>query len=270
VTTKSLVYPKRDEVLESIHKAQFQRLPAGYRKLTAADVDACRKDRRSVSWMPRQETGVRPSVPVPYQLYASGKLSGDRKAVELAMEAQNEFFGAKSAGSPFHVYAPRGFRQDPNLRTRAYAVEAGKQLTDAWALDGFENGVYHLCVCGPNGFLREITGSAEDPLIDVHCEYDRKPQAKPTGDLAVTVTNRDPHRSHAFQIVDHAYKRPAVDAVVKPGSQRTTVLRLSKSFFWYDFTVRVAGFETYARRCAGRVETGKLGFSDPAMGNVTE
>jgi phospholipase C len=270
VTTKSLVYAKRDEVLESIHRAQFQRLPAGYRKLTAADVDACRKDRHSVSWMPRQETGVRPSVPVPYQLYASGKLSGDRKAVELAMEAQNEFFGAISVGSPFHVYAPRGFRQDPNLRTRAYAVGAGKQLTDAWALDGFENGVYHLCVCGPNGFLREIVGNAEDPLIDVHCEYDRKPQAKPTGDLAVIITNRDPQRSHAFQIVDHAYKRPAIAAVVKPASQRTTVLRLSKSFFWYDFTVRVDGFATYARRCAGRVETGKLGFSDPAMGNVTE
>ena len=35
---------------------------------------------------------------------------------------------------------------------------------------------------------------------------------------------------------------------------------------WYDFTVRVDGFEGYERRFAGRVETGEDGVSDPAMG----
>jgi phospholipase C len=34
---------------------------------------------------------------------------------------------------------------------------------------------------------------------------------------------------------------------------------------WYDFTVRVDGFEGYERRFAGRAETGEDGVSDPAM-----
>jgi phospholipase C len=38
---------------------------------------------------------------------------------------------------------------------------------------------------------------------------------------------------------------------------------LEESSNWYDFTVQSAGFES---RFAGRVETGRNSFSDPAMG----
>jgi phospholipase C len=33
-----------------------------------------------------------------------------------------------------------------------------------------------------------------------------------------------------------------------------------------DFTVRVVGLDAYARRFAGRVETGRHSLSDPEMG----
>jgi phospholipase C len=43
------------------------------------------------------------------------------------------------------------------------------------------------------------------------------------------------------------------------------VLRLNRSHQWYDFSVTIAGVDRYLRPYAGRVETGKAGFSDPAM-----
>src|SRR5262249_42166350 len=149
-----------------------------------------------------------------------------------------------------------------------YAVGAGRRVTDAWAIDGFDRGVYHLCVCGPNGFLRELTGNSDDPLADIHCEYVRKPEG-PTGDLQVTVVNRERDRTCRFESADHAYGYGRQSAEVKPGTEKTVVLRLAKSHSWYDFTVKIAGSEAFARRCAGRVETGKAGYSDPAMGRTT-
>ena len=150
-------------MVESIDKARFKPLPSGYRKLSAADVAQFRRDRMSVAWMPQQESGTRPSLPLPYELYATGSLSADAKSLGITMEAGKKVFGDKSAGSPFHVYSPGTFSGQANLRTRAYSVAAGKQVTDAWDIEGFENGIYRLCICGPNGFLREFAGSAEDP-----------------------------------------------------------------------------------------------------------
>jgi phospholipase C len=42
-------------------------------------------------------------------------------------------------------------------------------------------------------------------------------------------------------------------------------LPLAASHAWYDFSVAVDGATDFARRFAGRVETGKAGSSDPAM-----
>jgi phospholipase C len=49
------------------------------------------------------------------------------------------------------------------------------------------------------------------------------------------------------------------------GVSRSLILRLARSHQWYDFNVTVAGESHYLRRYAGRVDTGKSGFSDPAM-----
>jgi phospholipase C len=264
-SVQKLQHPERDAVLKAIHQAQFQPRPAGYRKLSASDVEAFRSNRDGVSWMPRQEEGVRPSRPLPYQLYASGKLSPGGKSLEIAMEARNDFFGAKSAGSPFHVYAPHNFGADVRRRTRAYAVEAGKRVNDVWTLDGFPDGLYRLCICGPNGFLRELGGSAQDPLIDVHCEYERRLPAAPSGDLTVVVTNRNQEQSCDIRLVDHTSNRGSQSATVKAGGAKTIHLRLSKTHCWYDFTLQVMGSPPYLRHCAGRVETGKPGYSDPAL-----
>jgi phospholipase C len=48
-------------------------------------------------------------------------------------------------------------------------------------------------------------------------------------------------------------------------ASRSIVLHLESSHQWYDFGVTIEGASQFLRRYAGRVETGKSGFSDPAM-----
>ncbi len=48
----------------------------------------------------------------------------------------------------------------------------------------------------------------------------------------------------------------------------TIVVDLVKSLGWYDFSLKVSGTDSFEKRFAGRVETGKPGYSDPHMGMV--
>ena len=185
-------------------------------------------------------------------------MSADGKHFEIALAAGSEIFGKASAGSPFHVYTPGKFRSKAELRTRAYAVAAGQRVTDTWEIAGFEGGVYRLRVCGPNGFLREFSGSAQDPAIDIQCRYLR------TGDVEVRASNRL-KTVCTLNLSDYSYKTGKKSMRLDAGASRSIVLRLARSHQWYDFGVTIAGERDYLRRFAGRVETGKHGFSDPAM-----
>jgi len=227
---QALAYPSKNSVLEGVHKAKFKELPSGYKKISRGD-----------QWTPHQEKGTRPSCALPYELYVGGKLNAERKAFEIVFEARKH-------GAPFHVYAPG------KSGSRAYAVEAGQRLNDSWALD---NGRYHVRVCGPNGFLREFSGSANDPLVDVQCIY------TPSGNIQMRIAIQGKDRE--FRIVDHSYKKSEVKNTAAAGKATEIVLDLAGSFHWYDFSVRIEGSEEFERRFAGRVETGKAGFSDPAM-----
>jgi phospholipase C len=131
-------------------------------------------------------------------------------------------------------------------------MKAGQKVTDSIPI---ESGAYRLCICGPNGFLRELAGGADDPLLDVDCSY------RPNGDLDLVLANRD-SKGNELRVTDHSYGTGARNVSLKAGEKRTITLRLAKSHSWYDFSVTAGRFE---RRCAGRVETGKPGFSDPAM-----
>jgi phospholipase C len=189
---------------------------------------------------------------------ADGAIRPDGKHFEITLEARNEKFGAASAGSPFHVYTPGKFRDRVELRTRAYAVAAGHRVADTWEIAGFEGGVYHLRVSGPNGFFREFAGSAGDPPIDMRCQHLR------SGDVELHASSRL-RVPCTVNIRDLAYKSGNHPMLLQAGTSRSVVLRLGRSHQWYDFSVTVAGASRYVRRYAGRVETGKSGFSDPAM-----
>lgn len=268
--SKPSVVPK-DSFYESIHKAQYKKDPSGYKALNEEEIRQLNKKPSSLSLMPRQEKGTRSSCGVPYQLYAEGKLSDDKKTAEIYFAAKNEVFGDRSAGSPFNVYAETG----GDLIIRNYAVAAGAQLKDQWRLGEFQNNNYHLKINGPNGFFREFRGNANDPTVSIAVEYARNKgnSKKLTGNIELQIKNFDSNHSFTIEIRDKAYKKADIKKIVgKAGTNKEQInvmLDLSKSFGWYDFTIKIAGADIFEKRYAGHVETGEISRTDPAMGNLS-
>ncbi len=263
----------RDTFLEGIHQAQFKELPS-YKKLTPAEIVQFNEDRHSSPYMPKQETGIKPSCALAYQLYADGKLNADKTAFEINFNAANKAFGDKTLGAPFNVYAPGKYvkKDDPqqfeNARNWAYGLKAGDQIADTWPLHEFENGNYHLRVYGPNGFYREYKGNAHDPAIDVKFEYQTALTSnKLTGNGLITLHNTGTTTKNVA-IADNSYKANNHSVTLQPGAKRTIVLDFDKSYGWHDVSVKVHGNQLFEKRYAGRVETGLPGYTDPLMGGL--
>ena len=253
-----LEFPPRNDFLQMIHKAKFKDLPVGYQALSAAELEKIRMDPKALL-LPRQEPGVRPSSPLPYELVVDGSLNAKRTEFVIDFEARKELFGDRSAGSPFVVYALIG---PGAIKVRNYAVEPGERLQDSWALGDFKGGRYHLQVYGPNGFFREFKGSAEDPRVDIsfdYCRFDMPPN-KLNGAVRITSVNRDPSATSTVDIRN--YNGPESPTKLSPGQKTAITFESPSHDGWYDIIARAGDFE---KRYAGRVETGKWSTSDPAM-----
>jgi phospholipase C len=264
-----LLFPAKDAFLESIHTAKFKKNPFGYKVLSEEDIAAVNKKTPVNGVMPVQEKGIRPACAIPYQLYADGKLNADKKTFGIRFTAANEIFGEKTVGSPFYIYAGTG----NDVKIRSYAVAAGDTLEDSFAITDFNNDGYTLSLYGPNGFFREFKGNEEDPSINISVEYsrDKKDTKKLTGNIEVIAESNDTEDRYTIEITDNAYK--SGQHTVKPAADKAALnakltLDLSKSFGWYDFTVRIRGNEIFEKRYAGHVETGKASFTDPLMGGI--
>ena len=157
-------FMKKEESIESIHKAKFKQLPSGYTKLSKAQIEEIHREAHHSALLPKQEKGIRSATAIPYELYVDGHLNEDKSAFTMQLKAGNTVFGEKAAGSPFSVYAPRGYKNEP-LENWAYTVAAGDALADHWSLGDFNNSSYHLRVYAPNGFYREFAGNAKDPPL---------------------------------------------------------------------------------------------------------
>lgn len=252
-------FVSKNEFVESIHKAQFKKTPSGFRQVTKEEIAQINRDPSASPLHPRQEKGVRASCALPYQLYVTGKAEADKKTYSITLASRKEIFGEKTAGSPFQVYA-----YGREWMTRSYAVAAGDKLTDTWPLDHFENGNYHFRVYGPNGFFREFIGNAGEQL-EVSSEYERNTKKQLTGNVQINIANRT-GKPVTAEIKDNAYEGSPQSKQIAAGATGAVILELNKSFGWYDASVSVAGNKFFTARLAGRVETGKAGFSDPAMG----
>lgn len=269
----------KEAFIQSVHKAKFKKAPSNFKKLTTEDIEQISRNPAASPLMPQQEKGIRPASALPYELYADGKLSADKKTFQIHLSAKNDVFGNKAVGSPFHVYAPHKYRTQADgafedLKAWSYAVKAGDTLTDNWPLQNFENERYLLRTYGPNGFFREYRGNANDPQLQIQCEYQRtSPQGKQlTGNVEIKLRNLDPQKKLKIEIIDNAYKTGTqtrmLDTTTLKGSTLSVIPDLKASFGWYDFSVKVEGFDAFEQRFAGRVETGKTTFSDPVMGRV--
>lgn len=269
---------QRNPYLERIYNAKFKEEPSNFKKLSQKETNKInREGSRSLGL---QEEGIRPSRPLPYQLYADGKLSNDKKSFELSMQAKNEVFGKDAAGSPFNVYAPEeyltlesektGKKAFEPVRAWHFAVKPGDTLSYNWPLSSFKDKGYLLRVYGPNGFFREFKGNAEDPKLQIDCEFQRTGilKNKLTGHIEVTISNTDDSRSHEVEIKDNGYNNKTLTKKIGPRQEETIVLSLKKSHGWYDFSVGTKENSHYCKRYTGRVETGTEGYSDPYMGGM--
>ena len=263
---------QKKEFIESIHKAQFRNVPSNYKRLTNADIAKINTSPRSSQHIPVQEKGIRNSCALPYDLETQDLVTIDRKSINMGFKCGNVVFGKASAGAPFQVYAP-GLYRGEHMKVWNYAVTAGDLVVDSWEINGFENGIYHLKVYGPNGFYRELKGRSSDPFIEVVFipDLDLATYELTNKKLKLMISNLD-ERPITIEIEDNAYKGAKQVQQIKPTNETTKsgriTLDLVKSYGWYDFTMKISGNSTFERRYAGRVETGKPGKTDPFMGRV--
>ena len=221
--------------------------------------------------MPAQEKGVRKSCPLPYELQSDGGLSSDKKQFEITLHAGNKLFGEKARGTAFRVHAPGKFTDAKGSaetgRTWFYAVEAGDRLADVWPVSSFVDGNYHLRVYGPNGFFREFMGNAKDPSIQVSPQYEVLTAGKASGALVIGVSNGG-SSAVALKLHDH-YANKTISKTIPAGAKKVEIkIDTTKYFGWYDISVAVNGMAQFEKRYAGKVETGKGTFTDPAMGRT--
>ena len=262
----------RDEFVKSIYNSRFKAIPNNFKALTDAEIAQANNQREESPYMPKQEPGIRNSSALNYELYVNGHLDQAGKHMGLTFHAANDFFGKEACGSPFNVYAPgRYLNPDTQayepVRFWAFAVKAGDKLTYNWPIDDFEQGQYHLQAHGPNGFLREFKGNAQDPRLEIRCGYQLMDVNKGLGQVLVKVKNLGQNELKVT-LVDHAYKNPGQEQVVAASQALELAMDTKESYGWYDFSLYVERSKVFERRFAGRVEFGKPSKSDPFMGGA--
>jgi phospholipase C len=197
--------------------------------------------------LPAQQRGVRPSRALPYELHVNAQVRSGSVALT--------FVNSGEAGACFHVYD----RKHLNAAPRRYTVEAGKRLDGTWAAAD-DDGAYDLWVLGPNGFHRHFTGGAVAGGPEIRVAYEPR-----EGKVLVKLRNEG-RDDVTFKVKSNAYRHEQETVCVRRGDSEHRSWSLEKSGNWYDFTVTGDDRGRFSRRFAGRVETGRDSFSDPAMG----
>ncbi|MGV3763764.1 phosphocholine-specific phospholipase C, partial [Parapedobacter sp.] len=214
----NLPYIQRDSYLTGIHQAQFRDAPNGFRNMESDELVNGKTRPWNLPHMPRQEPGIKPASPLPYEPYAD--LKSNAGGLTLSLAAGNTFFGKESAGVPYTVYH-RG-------QIRSYAVVAGDRLTDDFNIDAEG---YDIKVNGPNGFHRHFNGP-RFPSLAVELHYDTR-NGHPTGNILLLLKNNGSTMS-TVHIKDNAYKKPDQTHSLKAGDTKSIVLPLTESHHWYD------------------------------------
>lgn len=268
--------PERKAFLSGIHQAQFRGLPTGYREWSEEEQARVRKKPLFAEGLPRQEPGTRPACPLPYDLYVDGLLSEDRQRFEIRFQSSVERFGPRTAGAPFHVYAPgKAWLPGTNPpvfapgRTWAYAVAAGSVVSGQWLLDEFGGDTYHLRVQGPNGFYREFRGTARDPRMEVKLQPVPKAEDGRPGLVLVLRLLEEKRAPLKVWVEDVSYGQPPREVVLSTDEPVVVSLALAASHHWYDLRVYVGeAAPRFFQRFAGHHETGDISVTDPLMGGV--
>lgn len=195
-----------------------------------------------------QESGVRRSRALPYELHVDARAEAFKGKVSLTFRSSGRM------GAVFHVYDRLHLERIP----RRYTVEAGKALSDEWLVS--DQGRYDLWVLGPNGFVREFRGELRRGSgvgTEIEVRY-----AAAKGMLEMMASNLGTDRVELV-VVSNAYNTLGPWSLsMNPGFRGSLRWSMAGVYGWYDFTVKGEGLE---QRFAGRMEDGGDGVSDPAV-----
>jgi phospholipase C len=203
--------------------------------------------------MPSQEPGARLARALPYQLQALGVANAAGQSFGIS------FSNTGSAGAWFHVRTANGTVAGGSTGPWSYTVEAGKSLADTWT-PAAGTSAYDLSVYGPNGFFRKFAGGtgASAAKLTVQTVYDTI-----GGGISLVVTNIGTV-STSVTVTDQ-YMKNASHQTVAPGASFRSDWTLQTSSRWYDLVVTASTDASFVCQCAGHVETGKHGVSDPLL-----
>lgn len=193
----------------------------------------------------RQEPGVRPSRPLPYDPEVTAQLDAAAGVVRLELQARGR------AAVVFHVYDMLNLDRVP----RRYTVEAGRQLFGDWPLATLDKR-YDLWVLGPNGFHRRFAGQARDHQYLPHLRWQLE-------DERLTVVTTWHAGARSLTVTPGAYHQVHSAWRATPGYPTQSWL-LRETGGWYDFIIGCPDMPGYMRRLAGRLENGRPSISDPA------
>jgi phospholipase C len=197
--------------------------------------------------LPKQETGRRPALPLPYDLAADGRLTSGRLNLTFANHG--------GAGASFYVTSTT----DTN-GPWTYTVSAGKQLTDDWTIAAAGRGAYDFAVHGPNGFLRRLAGHTSNTGPEVSARH------RSAGAEVQLVLTNSGAGSVRLTVNDVNRKDQSASYHIPRGGRVVHTARTADSAGWYDLSVVSDGDGTFLRRLAGHVETGRTTMTDPAIG----
>ncbi len=197
--------------------------------------------------LPKQEAGLRPARPLPYDLAADGRTSSDG-------HLRIDFASHGRAGANFYVTSAT--RSDGPW---TYTVEAGRQLSGDWSVAPDGQGAYEFAVHGPNGFQRQLRGQLTGGEVEVSARHDGD------GEQVRLVLSNPGATAVRVHVADgYGGEQPATYRL-RPGASAVHTAHLRRSHGWYDLSVTCDRDAAFLRQLAGHVETGRTSTSDPAI-----
>ncbi|MGH8089554.1 MAG: phospholipase domain-containing protein, partial [Stenotrophomonas sp.] len=182
---------------------------------------------------------------LPYRPQAEIAPGADTTTVQLTL-------GCEGAAAVLHVYDRLRLEAIP----RRYTVAPGAPLQDQWPIHAGEG--YDLWLLGPNGFHRQFRGDADAAApvqASVSGEGEQlKLQLNNTTNTAQAVTLR---------AAVYAGRMPQRELQLAPGQALEIRWNAAPTAGWYDLEVLQPGG---MQRLAGRIEDGRPGSTDPALG----
>ncbi|HVV17908.1 MAG TPA: phospholipase C, phosphocholine-specific [Pseudonocardiaceae bacterium] len=194
--------------------------------------------------VPRQEPGVRPARPIPYQPTANASVNTATGAVSLLLT------NSGAVALQLGVY-PNG------AASSRYDLAPSGQATAT--VPAASDGTYDIAVYGANGFLREFAGKRGGAAVEV----------------TVTVAGEGRHPKLRIAVHNGGTSAATVHVTgTRPGAGRSSTYRVAAGATvttdrdvigdghgWYDVLATVEGDATYKRRFAGHVENGENSIS---------